>query len=329
MPTLLSVPLEGSLGLDISKLKIDVCLLLGARSLAAQFDNSTAGLQALRIWCGRHGAQAPRSVLEATGPYGELAAVELHTAGWRVHVANPRRVKDYARSLGRRNKTDRIDAEILAGFGAAHLLPAWQPPAPAQLLLRQLLRRLHDLQTILQAERNRLATASEPLVAESLSRLVRALEKEMKALRAELTAHVRATPTLRADVQRLSQIEGIGTCCAQWLCAELPMHLPNARAAAAWAAVTPRQRQSGSSLHSTAPVGSEGNRHLRRVLFMAAMVARQHNPRLKAFADRLAQNGKSKLQILIAVLHKLIKISFALLKNQSSYPPAHNPLSSH
>ena len=83
-------------------------------------------------------------------------------------------------------------------------------------------------------------------------------------------------------------------------------------------------RQSGTSLRHTAPAGTEGNRHLRRVLFMAAMVARRHNPRLKAFADRLAAAGKSKMSVIFAVLHKLFKISFTLLKNQSDYLPTHS-----
>jgi len=88
--------------------------------------------------------------------------------------------------------------------------------------------------------------------------------------------------------------------------------------------VTPRVRQSGSSLQRTAAPGPEGNRHLRRVLFMAAMVARRRNPRLKAFADRLAANGKPKMSVLIAVLHKLLKISFPILKSTLAYDPAHN-----
>jgi transposase len=243
-----------------------------------------------------------------------------------VHVANPRRVKDYARSLGRRNKTDQIDAQIIASFGATRSLPAWQPPTPEQLALRGLLRRLHELELLCRAEACRLQAAADPLVQKSLHRLLKVLRKECATLETQINDLISSTPALQADVERLCQIEGIGPRSARWLCAELPRHLPNARAAAAWLAVTPRLRQSGSSVRSTAPVGHDGNRHLRRVLYMAAVVARRHNPRLKTFADRLAENGKSKMAVLIAVLHKLIKISFSLLKNQSLYQPLHNPL---
>jgi transposase len=314
------------LGLDIAKAKLDACLLHATQAHHAQFENSLKGLVALRTWCQRHGAPTPLTVLEATGRYSELAAATLHAAGHRVHVANPRRIKDHAKSLGRRNKTDRIDAALIASFGTTRLLPAWQPPSPAQQLLRSLLRRLHDLETMLQAERNRAASTSDPLIAKSLGRTVRALEKESATLETLIATHLQATPELRADIAHLCAIEGIGARSARWLCAELPRHLPNARAAAAWLAVTPRLRQSGSSLRATAPAGPEGNRHLRRVLFMAAMVARRHNPRLKAFADRLAAKGKAKMAILIAVLHKLLKISFAILKSNSAYDPLHNPL---
>jgi transposase len=322
---ILSTPIAACLGLDVSKAKLDACLRLGPRAFQAQFDNSKRGIADLRAWLQNLGAPAPVCVLEATGRYSELAAVELHAAGHRVHLANPRRIKDHARSLGRRNKTDRIDAALIAGFALTRSLPAWVPASPAQDALRALMRRFAELQRTLQAERNRLDTAADPLVSKSIARLVRWLERELPALDAQIAAHLQASPELRADVERLCQIPGIGQRSACWLAAELPRHLPNARAAAAWLAVTPRIRQSGTS-SSTAPVGHEGNRHLRRVLFMAAMVARRSNPRLKTFADRLAAAGKSKMAVLIAVLHKLTKVSFALLKSQSSYQHDHHPL---
>ena len=318
--------LEPSLGLDISKAKLDACLLLGTKAHHTQYDNTPAGLQRLRTWCHKLGAPTAQVVLEATGRYSDLAANLLHQAGHHVHVANPRRIKDYARSLGRRNKTDRIDAELIASFGRGRSLVAWQPPANEQLLLRQWLRRLHELETLRQAERNRQQTISEPQIQRSLQRVLRALDKECSAVEAHINHLIASTPTLRADVERLCQIEGIGLRSARWLCAELPRHLPNARAAAAWLAVTPRLRHSGSSLRSTAPVGHDGNRHLRRTLYMAAVVARRHNPRLKTFADRLANNGKSKMTVLFAVLHKLFKISFSILKHHTPYDPNHIPI---
>jgi len=321
---LLTNPLRTCLGLDIAKAKLDACLLHDGHIHHAQFENTPQGLGALRAWSKKHGAPTAFTVLEATGRYSELAAATLHAAGHCVHLANPRRIKDHAKSLGRRNKTDRLDAALIASFGLTRSLPAWQPPAPAQAQLRALLRRLSDLESLLQAERNRTEASGDPLLAKSFQRLQRALAKECTALEAQIGQHLHASPELQADIDRLTAIEGIGQRSARWLCAELPRHLPNARAAAAWLGVTPRLRHSGSSLHHTASPGPEGNRHLRRVLFMAAMVARRHNPRLKRFADNLALAGKAKMSVLIALLHKLLKISFAILKSNSTYDPAHH-----
>jgi transposase len=317
--------LRNCLGLDIAKAKLEACLFLLGRFYHSQFENSKAGLQRLRAWCQKLGAPLPAVVLESTGRYGELAALELHAAGYQVHWVNPRRIKDYARSFGRRNKTDRIDAQLSADFGAKRSLPVWPPPAPAQQELRSLLRRLADLENILQAERNRSEASADPLIAKSLARVQRALEREIESLEKQIAAHLSAHPELDAEVQRLRPIQGIGLRSARWICAEVPRDLPNGRAAAAWLAVIPRLRQSGSSLHATAPVGAEGNRHLRKVLFMAALVARRRNPRLKVFADRLAAAGKSKIAGVIAVLHKLIKIAFSILKSGSTYDPLHVP----
>jgi transposase len=323
MHTPLQEPASTCLGLDIAKLKLDACLLHNGKLHHAQFDNTQDGICALRAWCKKLGQPAPLTVMEATGHYSQLAAESLHAAGHPVHVANPRRIKDYARSLGRRNKTDRIDSELIARFGTTRALPSWQPAPAAQAHLCSLQRRIADIQALLQAERNRLESAPSSDIKKSIQRIIRLLEKELTTLEKQTTAHIQTDSDLQSDIERLCAIEGIGERTARWLCAEIPRHLPNGRAAAAWLAVTPRVQQSGTSVRYTAPIGTEGNRHLRRVLFMSAMVARRHNPRLKAFADRLAAAGKSKMSILFALLHKLIKISFSILKTRSSYDPLH------
>jgi transposase len=190
-----------------------------------------------------------------------------------------------------------------------------------------LLRRHSELEKLRHAERNRLEALADPAVAKSITRILAALQKELAVLEKQIAAHLKASPILANEIERLCQIEGVGIRTARWLCAELPRHLLNARGAAAWLSVTPKVRQSGTSVYSTARAGADGNIRLRRALFMAALTARRHNPRLKAFADRLAAAGKSKLSVIIAVLHKLLKIAFCMLKNNTSYNPTHYPLS--
>jgi transposase len=178
------------IGCDVSKQKLD-CALLCANSpdkpLHKKIPNSAAGVQELLTWVAKKTAFAPDSlhvVLEATGPYHEIAAKAFFDAGCRVSVVNPAYPKHYAQSLGLKSKTDRADAVILARYGQATSgLRRWQPPAPCYRQLQLLTSRHQALQADLQRERNRreklLATQGDAFIAESLSRMLAHLQKEV------------------------------------------------------------------------------------------------------------------------------------------------------
>lgn len=315
------------LGLDVAKAKLDACLWHDQARHHASFDNSPTGLRKLLAWLRRLHPDPLCAVLEATGPYGDLAAATLHAAGHAVSVVNPRRIKDHIRSLGQRNKTDRADAEAIAAYGRTHALDRWLPPAPELATLRALLRRLTGLEALAQAEARRRETAAQLTALQaSHRRLQRALTAERQRLEAAIEAHLCAHPALAADCARLEAIAGIGAKSARLLVAELPRTLADSRAAAAWVGVTPRRHQSGTSVQRPARIGPDGVRHLRSALYLPAVVARHKNPRFKVFADRLEANGKAKMAVVLAVLHKLIRTAFAILKHQTHYDPNHHPL---
>jgi len=308
-------PKTTCLGIDVAKFKLDICLLHNGKRHREQFPNTLIGLRDLISWL-RTRHDGPLSVLmESTGNYSLLAATMLHNAGHAVSVVNPRWIKDHARSDGRRNKTDSLDAEIIAHYGLTHDSDHWQPVSPAQSVLRALLRRLAGLEE-----------TSEAVVLKSIERLTKYIAKEIASLEAAIQAHLVENAELFSDCKRLCTIPGIGMKTARWLCAELPRHLPNSRAAAAWCGLTPRLRQSGTSVRGASSIGREGNRFLRKILYMPAIVARRFNARLKAFADSLESRGKSKMSALIAVEHKLLRHAFAILKNKSTYDLTHHPL---
>jgi transposase len=326
----ISTPLHDTkacLGIDISKAHLDACLLteLPTRHrYRRKVRNTRSGIQELLGWLKEHHAEPIAAVLESTGHYGEMLAHLLHEAGHRVSVVNPGRVKQYAQSQGRHNKTDEVDAEIIARFGFTQELPQWQPLPEAQATLRALLRRREDVSAQLQAEANRLEACptDKGPVPQSLRRIIALLSKELVRLEAAISEHIKTHPDLAADCARLEAIPGIGAKSAQWLVAELPGTLENSRAAAAWAGVAPRLSESGT-LRKPSRIGPAGNRFLRKALYFPAISARTHNPRFKVFADRLAERGLSKMAIIMAVLHKLVRTAFAILKNQSAYDPSH------
>lgn len=327
MPQPISTPKQPLpiLGVDIAKNFFDVYLLTGERPLRGHFENTAKGHALLFAWLQNAGASTSIIALEATGPYSEALAQAAFSAGHPVLVFNPRRVLEYARSTGRRNKTDRVDAELIARFVASRSdeqRPWWQPLPPAQARLRELLRRQADLENSLQAEECRLEVAAAA-VAPSLRRSVRWLQAELGRIEKEIQTLLKRSPQLAADVARLRQVVGFGEKTARLLSAEIPRHFRNARAVAAWLGVVPRSTQSGTSVRRSAKVGHEAP-WLRAKLYFPAVTAMRCDPRSQQLANRLRAAGKSSKSIVLAILHKLVRTAFALLKNQSDYDPNHH-----
>jgi transposase len=331
-----STPLPAStiacLGIDVSKTHLDACLLTElatwhrARCKAA---NSPTGVAQLIQWMEAHVNGSIPVVMEATGPYGMLAAERFDNAGHRVSVVNAKRMKHFANAQGRRNKTDKADAEVIARFGLTQQLDQWRP-LPAELsALRDLLRHVADVQAGVQAHRNRLEKLrhGQGPVAESLRRLIASGTNELKRLEAKVKDHLKDHPALEADCQRLETIPGIARKTSRLLVAEILRELKSSRAAAAWAGLTPRLNESGSQ-RKPSKIGPDGNQVLRKALYFPAVAAMRFSPRFKTFAQRLAQRGKSKMEIIIAVAHKLLRTAFSILKNQSTYDPTHQSIAS-
>lgn len=311
------------LGIDVAKLTLDTCLLVDTRTLQQRFANTTAGHVQMLTWLGAQGVAQALVALEATGAYSLAVATAAQAAGQRVAVLNPRRVLDFARSLGRRNKTDRVDAQLIARMAATQPLEEWQPLPPAQALLRELLRRQADLEAVLQAEARRLETApAAPALRQSLQRSAKWLATELTRLEKAVATHLRESPELAADITRLQAIPGVGQKTARLLAAELPRHFKNARAVAAWLGVVPRQCQSGTSVRKASRIGHAAP-ELRAKLYFPALTAMRHDPRSKAFAERLRAAGKTPMAVVFAVLHKMVRTAFALLQSKANYNPSH------
>ncbi len=176
------------IGIDVSKKKLHCCLLSAAQPDKARHKvvaNTPQGLEALKRWaCDK--AKAPPSelqvVMEATGPYHEVAAAQLSAAGCRVSVVNPARIKHFAKGQGLHTKTDKLDAYAIALFGQKNTLRLWQPPPPEYHQLQALLQRLEAVEGDLQRERNRLEkltvqATTHPKGLDSAARSIRFLEQ--------------------------------------------------------------------------------------------------------------------------------------------------------
>jgi len=304
------MPTPFYLGLDVAKASVEVAS--EPQGLRGQFATDTAGLSALV-----QAAQAQPVtlvVVEATGGYEAPVVAALVTAGLPVAVVNPRQVRDFAKALGRLAKTDRIDAQVLALFGA-RVQPTPRPlPDEATQELEALLTRRRQLLEMLHAERQRRPRARGRIVRRSLDTHIRWLERQVIDTDATLEAAIQASPLWRVQDQLLQSVPGVGPTLARTLLGLLPElgHLDRHHIAAL-VGVAPLARDSGTLRGRRTCWG--GRPAVRTVLYMAALTAARWNPTLRAFYQRLRAAGKPAKVALTAVARKLLVLLNAILRD--------------
>ncbi len=306
------------LGIDVSKKTLDVALILNGKTLSKQLKNTSDGFKLLAAWLQSLQIREVHACLEATGSYSEAIALFLHNQGHRVSIVNPLRIKGYAQSNLQRNKTDRLDARLIASFCQTQNPSEWIPPSAEIRHLQALVRRIEVLEEIRQSEENRLANAAKE-VRPSIERIISLLKEEIRELEQQIKEHIDQNPNLKEQSELLQTIPGIGERTANLLLSEIEFErFDSARQIAAQAGVTPRRRQSGTSLRQTS-LSKLGNARLRKALYFPAIVAKQHNEIVKEFAKRLKKNGKTPMQIVCAAMRKLLHIAFGVLKHKRAF----------
>ena len=295
-------------GLDIAKLNLQ--LHLGSRF--HQLPNNPAGHRRLcRLLRAQPGVQV---ICEATGGYERGALAALHADGLPVSLLNPARIRHFARAQGQRAKTDPIDAAVLSAFGQALQPKPTSAPTPLQRQLNELVRRRGQLVELLVAERQQAELLTLPGLRRQAQSLVRRLEGDVQAIEDQLRQLRAQTPELDQRAARLDAITGVGLLTALSVLAEMPeLGTLNRRQAAALAGLAPHPRESGR-WQGRRTIGG-GRAHVRRALYMAALVAARCNPHLKSFYQRLRLAGKPAKVALTAVMRKLVVLMNHVLKN--------------
>ena len=254
-------------------------------------------------------------VCEATGGHEAALLNAMVDAGIPVHRADARKVKAFIRSFGTLGKTDAIDAEALARYGAERdaQLPRWQAPDQARAQLQALVLTRRDFVTQRVANNNRLKAPGGKLIERHLRALIDCIDAQIKAIDAAIEAVIDSNQPLEQAVKTLKTISGIGTKTAAALIALMPeLGTLNRRQAAALAGLAPHPNQSGSRDAYRRTRG--GRPEVKRVIFMAALVAAKHNPTLSAFYRKLVNAGKKPIVALTALMRKIIVISNAKLR---------------
>lgn len=294
-------------GVDVAKADLQVATL----TQNVGFTNNAQGHRRLIDWLRSLGTV--RVVLEATGGYERSLVEALQAQAIIVCVVNPRQVRDFARAQGRLAKTDRIDARVLVAYAAALRPRPTATLSPEQKQLTEWVRTRSQLIASRGVLHNQLEHLVDPLARRTVLELVRAFDVRIQRLEkviAELIAH---DPRLKAKVQKLVQVQGVGPTTAAMLLAEMPeLGCLSKTEVAALAGLAPRNRDSGL-FRGQRRIGG-GRACVRTGLWMPTLVAVQHNPILKAFYLRLRVKGKPAKVALTACARKLLIHLNSLLK---------------
>ena len=316
-------------GIDVSAARLDVALIEPDRPLLQrQFINRSSGHKALIGWLAKYQGRV-RVSLEATGIYSLDLALALDAAPEiEVSVLNPKIVNRFAQTL-RRSKTDAADAMVLAEYSQRMPFVAWTPPSRSGLRLRAVGRHIAALAAQHARERNRLHAAQSSqavpsCVIQDLKRSLVSVERRLVKMRREAMALVRNDAEVEQRFRLLTGIPGIAEVSALALLGELallPPHL-TARQWVAHSGLDPVHQESGTSVHRRSRISRQGNRYLRKALYMPALTATRFDPHLKAFYAELLARHKAKLQALTAVARKMLHAIYGIFKTGTSYDGA-------
>jgi transposase len=306
-------------GIDVSKAWLDIGIWPAGESF--RVGNEEAGVAELAQ---RLRALDPRAVvLESSGNLEALAASELHLAGFTVAVVNPRQVREFARSLGRMGKTDRLDAVVLAQFAqSSHTngrLVAMRLVEEAEAELKALVVRRRQLIGMLVAESNRRARAPK-VVRKSIVQSIKGLKRALAEVEQRLKAVLASAPAQNAKAGLLEAVPGVGPQLTVTRIAELPeLGQLGRRQIASLVGVAPHPHESGQYKGRRMIWG--GRARIRTMLYMATVSAVRHNPLLRQHYQALLARGKAKKLALVACMRKLLVILNAMLRDQVSWNP--------
>lgn len=327
-------------GIDIAKDTFVACLgsldtAQGQRFYGkpTTFANDAAGFAALRAWvAGRPQLAVPCGyAVEATGIYYEELAYYLADQQQALSVLLPHKVKHFARSTAVKSKTDALDARLLCQLGLERQLPPWQPLTPAMRQLRFLTRERAGLRRQASPLKSRLHAhrhthQPDPLAQARLRRQLAWLDELVAEIDAQLAQVVAAEPELARKLAYLTSVPGIGLVSACIIVAETSgfVLVENERQLASYAGLDVVQRQSGATARTTS-VSKRGNARLRMALYLPAVSSLTHNVQQKAFYARIRARQPAGKVGVVAVMRKLLLLTYALWKNERGYDPAHQP----
>lgn len=288
-------------GVDVSSETLDA--RIGRDGAETRVPTTPEGVAALAAFCREH--RVTLVVMEATGGYEKLVHALLWSHGVPAAIVNPRSVRKFAEAMGFLEKTDRIDAGVIAWYAATKHIVAQEPASQAQVHLKALVTRLRQLTELRTMQSNQRRLVGDPDVNGLFSELIALIARQTRELETKIAALIDSDPVWRKLDQSFRAIKGVADRTVARIMAEMPeIGTVSNKGASKLAGVAPLAKDSGKSQGKRSTRGGRAN--LRNILFVVAETVRRHNPDFAAFHKRLTDAGKPKKVIRVALAHKLL-----------------------
>ena len=288
-------------GVDVSSETLDVCI--GRDGPVERFPRTAKGSEALVAFCKDHGATL--MVLEATGGYERLPFTLAWQAGLPAAVVNPRSVRRFAEAMGLLEKTDAIDAGVIAWYAEVKRIVAQRPASEIQLRLQALVTRLRQLTSLRTIQTNQRRLVDDPEVVASFDDVMLLLNRQIRSFERNIAELIDSDPLWAKLDAEFRTVKGVADRTVARLMAELPeIGTISGKAASKLVGVAPLANDSGKRQGKRSVRGGRAN--LRSILFLVADIARKYDPDLAAFHKRLVDKGLAKKAIRIALARKLL-----------------------
>ena len=288
-------------GVDVSSISLDA--RIGCEGPFAQFSNSEEGIEQLSAFCREHGVELV--VMEATGGYEKQPFALLWSRGVPAAIVNPRSVRDFAKAMGRLEKTDGIDAGVIAWFAQTRRIEPMPLADDVQMRLKALVTRLRQLTEHKIANDHQRRLVADTFVQTGFDEFLALLTRQIRALETEIGKLIEADPLWRKLDEAFRSIKGVADRTVARLMAELPeIGLISNKAIAKLVGLAPLAHDSGKTAGARSIYG--GRSTVRNILYVVAEIARRFDPDLAAFHQRLTLKGKKKKVVRIALAHKLL-----------------------
>jgi transposase len=299
------------IGIDVSKEKLDLAWGTNGKAETIRYTSSQIAQLLINKIEDRENTLI---VMEATGGYESSLVDLLHDANLALAVVNPRRVRDFAKGIGLDAKTDAIDAKVIAHYGEVVKPKEHVAKTDSEKMLEALVTRRRQLLDLTNQESNRLKQTREKEIQKLIRQSINSLEKQTKTVDRLISKAVADDQQNARKIEILQSVKGVGMVTVSTILAELPeLGMLNRGQIAKLVGVAPMNDDSGKKTGKRKTSG--GRSSVRRVLYMATLVATRFNPKIKVFYTRLLSQGKPKKVALVAAMRKLLTILNTLIKN--------------